>query len=218
MKLRQLIVILTTSLLPGPALAAAPGSGIIGTAHDFSAASWSGGEICTVCHTPHNADQTVADAPLWNHTVTSETFTPYAGYELDASVGQPGGVSKLCLSCHDGSVALDSFGGRVGFIKMTDFGAGGVERAVGRNGDLTDDHPVSFTYDAALATADGGLHNPATTDWNGSGSGSIADEMLFGGKVECATCHDVHNKDAVATPFLVKRVTNGALCLTCHDK
>jgi len=224
MKLRTIVVATAMLALPGLALAAPgdPGTGIVGSAHDFSGTSWAGGELCTVCHTPHNADQTVADAPLWNHEVTTVSFTPYSGYELDATVGDPGGVSKLCLSCHDGTTALDSFGGATGTATMLNTDSLGegenVNHAIGRNADLSDDHPVSFTYDTALATTDGGLNDPATTEWNGAGSGTIADEMLFGGKVECASCHDVHNKDSVADHFLVKDIAGGALCLTCHDK
>jgi hypothetical protein len=41
--------------------------GIVGSAHDFSAQSWSGDRICVACHTPHNADTSEIDAPLWNY-------------------------------------------------------------------------------------------------------------------------------------------------------
>ena len=44
---------------------------IVGSAHDFSDDSWNTtGQICLVCHTPHNADVTVNNAPLWNHETT----------------------------------------------------------------------------------------------------------------------------------------------------
>ena len=46
--------------------------------------------------------------------------------------------------------------------------------------------------------------------------GTIASEMLFGGLVECASCHDPH--DNSNAPFLVMANTASALCLTCHDK
>src|SRR5512139_3263798 len=71
-------------------------------------------QICQPCHTPHNADSTAQGAPLWNHEVTTASFQPYASPTLDASVGQPSGVTKLCLSCHDGTVAIDSFAGQTG--------------------------------------------------------------------------------------------------------
>jgi len=179
---------------------------ITGSAHDFSSQGWSGGEICITCHTPHSS-QTVANAPLWNHTLTTASFTVYSSTTLNATVGQPSGRSKLCLSCHDGSVAVDSYGGATG----TNFVTG--DALVGTN--LSNDHPVSFTYDAALATADGGLKNPATTN---SGLGStIAADMLFGGQLECSSCHDVHNGPNI-NYLLLKSNAASALCLTCHSK
>ena len=83
---------------------------ISGSDHDFSSAGWnSSGAICEPCHTPHNAMTTVANAPLWNHTLTTPTFSAYTGpATLAAPVRQPSGVSLLCRSCHDGTVALDS--------------------------------------------------------------------------------------------------------------
>lgn len=182
---------------------------ITGSGHDFSGDTWNAtGEICIVCHTPHNADMTVATAPLWNHEVT--TVDPYALYSsstLNAVVGQPGDESKLCLSCHDGTVALENFGGTSG---GTNFVTGGA--LVGT--DISDDHPISFTYDAALATADGGLHDPTVTN---SGLGStISADMLFSDRMECASCHDVH--DDGFGMFLRLDNAASALCLTCHDK
>lgn len=179
---------------------------ISGSAHDFSGQAWSGGRICIVCHTPHHADTTVADSPLWNHAVTTATFTPYSGNgTLDATVGQPDGVSKLCLSCHDGTVAVDSFGGTTGTVLITGNANLGT--------DLSNDHPISFTYDAALATADGELTTPQ--------SNSTVDGVLplFNGKLECASCHDVHNTASAGNPSLLLDTTAGsALCLRCHVK
>ena len=60
-------------------------------------------EICVFCHTPHNANPAV---PLWNQSVGGSNYQPYTSSTLQASVGQPTGASKLCLSCHDGTVAI----------------------------------------------------------------------------------------------------------------
>ena len=185
------------------------GQTIVGSAHDFSGESWNTTtEICIVCHTPHNADITVLEAPLWNHETTLANFTPYSSPTLDATVGQPSASSKLCLSCHDGTVALDNFGGTTG---GTNYIGGGA--LIGT--DLLDDHPISFIYDAALATTDGGLFDPITTN---SGLGStINDDLLFGGQMQCASCHDVHNGSGEDN---LLRLNNdaSALCLTCHNK
>jgi predicted CXXCH cytochrome family protein len=127
---------------------------------------------------------------------------------LDATPGQPGGVSKLCLSCHDGSIGIDAFGGSTGVPTKMDPTAAGF---VGI--DLSDDHPVSFAYTAALDTA--GLHDPTTT--NSGLGGTIDVDMLFGTNLECASCHDPHRVPGVSK-FLRKANTASALCLTCHDK
>lgn len=198
---------------------------IIGSAHDFSASGWSGGEICVACHTPHNSDTSVADAPLWNHAVTTQVFTMYTGPgTMDAiSDAQPTGTSKLCLSCHDGATALDSFGGNVGTIFM-----GGTPAVGGDAESLTNDHPISITYDAALSVTDPGLHDPAVTAVTiGLGgdkerTGTIDTVMLSGGKVQCSSCHDVHN-GAVGPgtnfiPLLKVSKAASAICLTCHNK
>ena len=185
---------------------------ISGSAHDFSSETWSDNEICKPCHTPHNADMTVPDSPLWNHEVTTATFTPYAGSgTLDATdLGQPNGVSRLCLSCHDGTVALDSFGATP---SSTEFLAPGDTAYL--SSDLRNDHPISFTYDDALAGTDGELYLPSTAT-SGLG-GTIAADMLFSGNLECASCHDVHNATGVPR-LLLKSNAASALCLTCHNK
>jgi hypothetical protein len=199
---------------------------ITGSAHDFSALGWSGGQICVACHTPHGADTTVTDSPLWNHAVTTKTYALYSNpATLNATLSQPTGVTKLCLSCHDGTVALDSFGGATGTTLMTGSKAVGAGPA-----DLTNDHPISFTYNTALATTDGALHDPSTrTVTIGSGTqtrtGTIAATMLYNNRLECASCHDVHNTFTVVatgTPpsnKLLKVTRAGSqLCLTCHNK
>ena len=185
----------------------AQGQTIVGSAHDFSHESWNpSGEICIVCHTPHHAQAGVE--PLWNHQVTTATFTVYSSSSLDASVGQPDGSSKLCLSCHDGTVAVDNFGGNT---NGTEYVHG--NELIGT--DLSNDHPVSFVYDATLASTDGGLFDPTTT--NSGLGGTIDQDMLYGHKLQCASCHDVHNGSGVAK-LLVKSNAGSALCLTCHAK
>ena len=210
---------------------------IVGSAHDFSSNGWANGEICIVCHTPHAA-LSALDAgagseselgPLWNRALTQATFSTYspntrAGSDINATgFGSPTGVSKLCLSCHDGSIAIDSFGGGTGGVFIDDaiFNLPGQNRNIGEedgagNGDLSNDHPVAFTFptiaqDAEIAPFDivAGVVNGLTgTEMPLFGSG---DQM------ECATCHDVH---ATGTYDYLLRVDNtgSGLCLNCHDK
>ena len=173
---------------------------ITGSDHDFTSEAWTD-QICIVCHTPHNADLAVSDSPLWNHGVTAATFTPYDSATLDSTPGQPGGTSKLCLSCHDGTVAIDTFGGSTGTTMMTGDANFGT--------DLKDDHPIGFAFDAALVTADGELNDPTTTGL--PLFGASADQL------ECATCHDVHNTSGFSDMLRLDNV-GSALCLKCHDK
>src|SRR5947209_13642867 len=91
---------------------AAANAQITGTDHDFSGFAWSDNQICKPCHTPHFAHP--ERGQLWNHDIPSATqaytlFGGTAGTSADIDT-----VSKLCLGCHDGTVAVDSFGGNAG--------------------------------------------------------------------------------------------------------
>lgn len=191
-------------------------SQIAGTAHDFSDESWAPNTNrgCGVCHTTHHAAGLIS-APLWNHATTVVAgYTLYNSPTFDGSttITDPGASSKLCLSCHDGTVALENFSGITSGTNFIDAGL----RIGGLGGnDLSRDHPISFEYTDALASGDGGLYPPTTTS-SGLGS-SIDDDLLFDGKMECASCHDVHNRYGVVHLLRMSNV-NSELCLTCHNK
>jgi predicted CXXCH cytochrome family protein len=182
---------------------------ITGTKHDMSAYGWGTDQTCKFCHTPHNA-QSSQLAPLWNHGASTAVYNLYGEggssptFNATNTISQPTGATKACLSCHDGTVAIDTFGSQTGTHKMAGKSNLGT--------DLRNDHPVSFTYDTALATADGKLAVPV--------SSSFVDASkkvpLFNSRMECASCHDVH--DDSNTPFLRKNNTGSALCLSCHIK
>jgi predicted CXXCH cytochrome family protein len=126
---------------------------------------------------------------------------------------QPESSSKMCLSCHDGTVAHENFG------DLAD-GAIPPHGDALTSADLGMDHPISFVYDTSLSVIERDLYDPATKLSGIVGSmGTINDDMLFEGRMECSTCHDVHNKRAVAgTKLLLKDNAGSSLCLTCHDK
>ena len=197
--------------IAGTAFAAGPNQ-ITSSAHDFSADAWNpGGQICVVCHTTHSGP-VVQNAPLWNHTLSAGPFDTYVGVDIQGTVGDPaavGGVSLLCLSCHDGTIALDAFGGAAGNPANT---IDALHPAAFVDTILTDDHPIAINYDASTQLD---MEDPATAS---SGLGStIAVDMLFAGKVECASCHDVHNGSGLAK-LLVKSNAGSDLCQTCHLK
>lgn len=195
--MKKLIAIMVVLFFAGTSFAQ-----ITSTAHNLAGAAWNTGtdEICITCHTPHNDDVTVT-TPLWNHALTTQTFQIYASATMDATTGQPNGESKLCLSCHDGVTAVDNYGATTdGTVKITGAPMIGT--------DLRNDHPVSFTYNTDLETADGGLKS--------SVADGPVDDLLIGGQVECASCHNAHSN--ANGKFLVMSNAASALCLTCHNK
>jgi hypothetical protein len=198
---------------------------VVGSAHDLSVNAWALGEICIVCHTPHNA-MIPQIVPLWNHDTSNGApgWQPYVDTgdnTLNSVPGQPQGCSIACLSCHDGTVAVDSFGGAVGAVMI-----GALDPNDDLTTDLSDDHPISMTYDAALSVADGELHDPTVTPSGLPAGGNIDADMLKGAgndQLECCSCHDVHNTTCPLCPSLLVKLNAGvgnesALCLTCHNK
>ena len=163
-------------------------------------------EVCIFCHTPHQAQ---LDIPyLWNRQETTATFTTYDSSTLYATVGQPSGASKLCLSCHDGTIALGAVLSRAGEIPF----AGGIrflpEGDTKLGTEISDDHPVSFTYDETLAATNGELVSPSLL------TGDVKLDNF--GMLQCTSCHDPH--DDVYGKFLIKPNSFSALCISCHDR
>ncbi len=158
-------------------------------------------EICIFCHTPHNSSPQM---PLWNRNNLGQVYTPYTSSTIDGLPGQPTGSSLLCLSCHDGTIALGDLISRDAPIAMT----GGLAGRRARLGtDLSDDHPVSIEFTEALAVADGRLKSPST----------LTEEVKLdaSGMVQCTSCHNPHKDDY--GKFLVMSDQRGALCMSCHD-
>ena len=209
-----LTLVMVTLLCLG--LAATSFATIVGTLHDMTSRSVAtqNGEVCIYCHSPHVEDISVLTDynPLWSADIQTRTdFAPYTSSTLQASITDPlDGPSRLCMSCHDGSIAIDSaLNGNTEFLSGDALVGGDGTTA----GDLTSDHPIGFDY-TAVALAD--------TEINDEGSayagGSTIAAFLFGANnlMTCATCHDVHT-DAT-DHFLVSVNTNSALCLACHIK
>ena len=196
---------------------------ITGSAHDFGQFGWAKNQVCLPCHTAHNA--IVKDAngvhvggPLWNHTLSTATYTLY----IDEATGQgvTGKVdtnSALCLSCHDGTVAVDSFGGGAGTQQLT----GGL---VGT--DLSNDHPIG---EAAVwwTTTPSYMVDPALRD----AKRIMPLRQLADGRkaVGCTSCHEPHNRPSTdhmlwvsnsgsATTVDGRTVSGSALCFNCHKK
>jgi len=154
--------------------------------------------MCEFCHTPHS---TRPASPAWTRSNPGTRYIMYdqmtsstSNIPTDPS-RQPDGSSILCLSCHDGTIALGS---------TTSTIPPGSSSILGT--DLSDDHPISFIYDATLVASDGQLKYtpmfPVMLDKNS--------------KVQCASCHDPHTD--TYTDFLVASNEFSDLCLKCHDR
>lgn len=175
-------------------------------------------EICKFCHIPHNA---VVPVPLWGHALSTAQYTvPQIRGAQGASVpaGQPDGSSRLCLSCHDGTVALGEVAREPAPIAM----AGASRLTPGRRGylgtDLSGSHPVSFVVpDGSMLVSDGeedmGLRPLAVVQTDPD----VRLDHL--GKMQCTTCHDPHSDRYSQTdrvPRFWVKPTVGEVCLTCH--
>lgn len=272
--LRAILAIAILLGVVGPADAARE-SRISATKHNLSSSgtgtvkSSTETQICVFCHTPHGAD-TSSVAPLWNKSIQNKTYTPYSSSSLDAatiqgsSAGQPLGSSKLCLSCHDGAMQLGSVrvlrGQTDQSISLDNTNAGAMPSGAGvttgftrqlggsTNDDLSNDHPISITYDSTLSLRDGELRTPDASQRWGNVFGKIVPGDGFkpllplaptgaanAGQVQCTTCHDPHiretnltaeknikflraNRFQLAQPTDTFSATNDIICLACHDK
>ncbi|WJW76619.1 cytochrome c3 family protein [Thiohalobacter sp. IOR34] len=206
MRVRWLFSLLFQMLAVMPAVA-----GIASTKHNLSVSgpgtikSDQESRICIFCHTPHNASSA---APLWNREQSAALYIPYSSSTAVAQPGQPTGASILCLSCHDGTIALGKIISQSNEISMS----GGVTTmppgATRLGTDLSDDHPVSFVYSASLAAQQGELVDP------GQLTGTV--RLDKSGQLQCTSCHDPHN-DSFGK-FLVMPNRASRLCTTCHIK
>jgi predicted CXXCH cytochrome family protein len=188
---------------------------IASSRHNFTSYGWSGGEICKPCHTPHFADTSVPR--LWNHALTTATYTMHGG--SGTAVDDFDTVSRMCMSCHDGTVALDSFGGMSG----TTF----VGPVANLGTDLTDDHPVGSDAEyppTPLPSWWSGSFQPTTGTGSTVGSGATAlrlkawdDAGTTKQVVGCTTCHNAHNRGGYSHMTAISNA-GSQLCLVCHIK
>lgn len=216
-------------------VAQAPGSGIQGTAHDFSgeAANSQTVGVCTFCHTPHRAAQTRL---LWNHTLSANTFswdvtTTTGGTTLPTINPAWQGPSKFCLSCHDGSVAI----GDVAWFRATARTGAGAINSTTHNGDvyqiasvsgsMAGNHPVAhpFPFNGAASTYNGVTTGPAAllSGWQAdptaagirlfmqSGANVAAGAAVGSTGIECSSCHDPHNGTGVEDVFFLRGSIDG---------
>jgi hypothetical protein len=215
--------------------------------HDFTPSSGgvrasSEDEICIYCHTPHHAhrEDSILNAPLWNHKLSSQasyTVKTASTYFTNATIGNltlqsspptsPDGASRLCLSCHDGTVSIGAIYSRAdisivadscidasGYIKSTCSAYIGV--------DLTTKHVVSIPMNDDLITAS--VTNcvlPNTTQlkypWTDSGAGDAQEDTVI---LRPVGPDKKYNDKLGVTRSSGKYQSGynyGVQCSTCHD-
>ncbi len=193
--------LLALLLLAAPAArAGGPGGEVVGSKHDLSVRgpgairATSESNPCVFCHVSHSG--------LSNRPDLTAVHQPYESSTMVARVGAPTGATRICLSCHDGTIAVGQT--RRGRIDTTlAFIPAGSPANLGT--DLRRTHPVSFR-----PVSDGSTHPPIPGD---------PVHLDKGGQVQCTSCHDPHreNGDPVLKKFLVKPAQRSALCLSCHS-
>ncbi|MDH5378928.1 MAG: hypothetical protein OEX00_11440, partial [Gammaproteobacteria bacterium] len=201
---------------------------ILGSKHDFSGLNKRAGVVampsvafsdygnpCIYCHVP--PDKADADAddkgaiPGWNRfEPATDRFRLYDSMYLDSKTRTPSPISLLCLSCHDGTMAVDMVVFKPGNFDAAEDAAfhmriNGEDNTVScgkcHNGrvahdisikhldtDLKNDHPISMRY-AGLLRSDIDFRKPHTPGGFDNGV------RLYEGRVECASCHNVHNPE-----------------------
>jgi predicted CXXCH cytochrome family protein len=165
---------------------------------------------CTYCHVPHSGNGDMA--PLWNQKLSKAAYQTYTSTTTTNKGNQQlplGSESALCLSCHDGTVAV---GDTVLFGQMPIRGTWLQGDEFGTH--LQTSHPFSLAkplqdnIDLTSSLAAGGR----TADRTGA-------VHMVNGNVECTSCHNPHVQavDKLSSNFLVRDSSNGQMCLACHD-
>ncbi len=164
---------------------------------------------CTFCHAPHSGLGGIS--PLWNQKYSTSSYVPYNSstyHEQGNTQPTLGVTSSLCLSCHDGTVAVGQSGA---YGKLPTVGNWNPIDSFGTT--LTGSHPFSLVLplkdapDLVSTLVQGKTMDP---------TGAV---QLINGNIECTSCHSAHVQgiDKVAQEFLVRDSSSAQMCLACHD-
>lgn len=190
-------------------------------------------QICIFCHTPHNA---YPDYPLWNHDPSAAiSYTHYTSdtlqsYKSEAVAPPIDGVSKLCLSCHDGTIAVgavkSSYDDILIEISACVDASGKLIDGLGCTGyigtDLSGGHPLSIVFDEALKNKRNSNTELCHLNWPVNDPDVKLYPTHGGYGVQCSSCHDPHTnrttetKDGKPWPPFWQKTTHDEVCLVCH--
>lgn len=171
--------------------------GVIGSAHDFSAATDRAGGACDACHVPHVQGVRQGERP---GAAAIELFRIQGQRQVFvAGRYTPGPTSLICLGCHDGTVATSTIGSSHALL------AGVREGFQVPDGFVWRDHPIGIEY----ATE--------RKEYRSQAYALAKGVRLPEGRLECVSCHDPHNQTGEGK-MLVMSNRRSALCLACHIK
>ena len=163
--------------------------------HDFSGLTGRDDDTCSACHVPHVQ---IGEEELSNKGA-GELFR-IARQRPALATGRytPGPTSMICLTCHNGSIAVSTVG-TAHAMRNASGGAWSPSFA-------TRDHPIGVPYPDRQK----GFRAKAGVE----AAGKI---KLPEGRVECISCHDQHEEEGWPH-LLVMSNKRSALCVSCHEK
>lgn len=208
-------------------------AGIKDTKHNLSASgpgtikAQTETQICVFCHTPHAASTA---GPLWNHSLSTYNYTlltpgdPLRSTTQKSDPIQPDGGSKLCLSCHDGTVALGQLynkpgSGLGGGVPVTMLPGATYMPAGSTNlgTDLRAHHLVSIAYNVELINAKTDQCINGVTDFRWK----LPDNSSWtapGHKVRLKDTNAQYPAGTYGANLPAQRCSRcGIQCTTCHD-
>ncbi len=186
--------------------ATAGGTSVKGSKHDLSVTgpgpikALSETQSCVFCHVSHRGSPDALGA----RPDVGNTHRPYDSTTMRGSARAPTGATRVCLSCHDGTIAVGQT--RTRTIEMNGATVGGRIPATRRSNlgtDLRSTHPVS------IEVAPGPDVHPPT-------DGRV--KVDRDGQVQCTSCHDPHSEFGGSPEglFLVRPTRSAELCASCH--
>ena len=191
----------------GSTAMAAGGSSVVGSKHDLSVTG--PGPIkaqvetqsCVFCHVPHGGTSRALGA----RPEIGDTHRPYESTTAQRRPGAPSGATRVCLSCHDGTIAVGQT--RTRTIQMngaTDNGRIPATRRSNLGTDLRSTHPVSVALEPGPR-----VHAPMDRHVR----------LDAASQVQCTSCHDPHSEFGGTSEgrFLVRPTKASQLCTSCHE-
>ncbi len=230
----KIVLVLAATVFTSTALQAA----ISNTLHNLGstgigANTYSGtAEICVFCHTPHGGDNS-ASVPLWNKTLASPaSYTTYDSLgtsSLDGAMAPVGSVSIACLSCHDGTQAMDAVlnapgsGAVVPSYSAGTWTGNSSPQGIALIGqDLSNDHPIGIQYGGGGISTSAPAGATRDVDFKAPNSATINGNTIWWVDTEITPNGTRQKTDMQLYTRSIASIDGGAgqpfvECASCHD-